>query len=326
MSADEALRAGKSAEDAGDFVGAAAAFGSLLAAPEPRLAAQARFNLARVVWRQGNLDKALELCQSTRVLATQLGDDDLRAQVENAIGVLHVARGEYAQASAAYAVALDLTQDAAIRAKIQLNLGVIANVQGKYDLARRHYAQSLAMCREAGDTAGEALALHNIGMLHADRAEWDEAEEAFRGALALFEARGNRQMIGNVLINRSEVSYGRGRTHDGIAQCDMALRIYAEVGDEIGRGEALRWKGHGLRLIGRSEEAGRALSEALRVAGHTHARLLEAEATRELATLRRPEDAVEALRLYERALELFTELGAQREIDELREELKNSSV
>ena len=311
------------AEEAGDFVGAAAAFGSLVDDPDARAAATARFHLARVVWKQGRLDEALALCEQTRAAAIRLADDDLRAQVENAIGVLHVARGEYAQARAAYGVAFDLTRDAVTRAKITLNLGVIANIQGSYDIARRQYATSLAMFREAKDHRGEALALHNIGMLHADHREWDEADDAFRGAVALFELQGNRQMIANVLVNRSEVGYGRGRVHEALAQCDMALTMYAELGDEIGRGEALRWKGHGLRLVARLPEAEHTLVEALRIAERTHTRLLEAESLRELGLVRRTRgQTAQAKHAMERALGMFKELGAMRDAEQLADELR----
>src|SRR5262249_48518485 len=147
------------------------------------------------------LDEALRLCEQAQATAVQLHNRDLRAKVENAIGVLRVARGEYEQARAAYAVALELTDDLVTRAKIALNLGVIANIQGQFDSAKLQYQRSEALFAEADDDRGVALALHNIGMLHADRGEWDEADESYTRALVLFESQGNKQMIANVLVN-----------------------------------------------------------------------------------------------------------------------------
>src|SRR6185436_17802939 len=145
MVSDEAFRVGQSAEEAGDLVGAAAAFESHLDDGDALVAATARFHLARVVWKRGQLDAALTLCEESREAAVRLQHRDLRSKVENAIGVLRVARGEYEQARADYAVALDLTDDIVTRAKIALNLGVIANIQGEYDLARQQYARSEAL-------------------------------------------------------------------------------------------------------------------------------------------------------------------------------------
>ena len=315
MVADEAFRAGQSAEDAGDLVAAAAAFESFLDDPDPLVGATARFHLARVVWKRGQLDNSLRLCEEARATAIKLHHRDLRAKVENAVGVLRVARGEYEQARAAYAVALDLTDDIITRAKIALNLGVIANIQSQFDAALLQYQRSQALFAEGADDKGVALALHNIGMLRSDRGEWDEADEAFGRALALFESQGNTQMIANVLINRSEVYYGRDLPHEAIANCDLALAMYAEVGDELGRGETLRWKAHGLRRLLRYDEAELALTEAIRIADRTRAKLLQAEVLRETGLVRRAQrrDA-DARTVLSKALALFKELGADREV------------
>lgn len=323
MDVEEALIAGQAAEDAGDLVGAAAAFSSLTSHEDPRVVATAKMHLGRVAWRRADFDAALGLCEESRSVAMRLGDQDLRARVENAMGVLHVAREEYAQAKAAYVVALELTRDNVTRAKIALNLGVIANIQGTLDIARRHYVQSLALFREADDERGAALALHNMGMLHSDLGEWDEADEAFRDALALLEHQGNREMIANVLVNRSEVMYGRGRVQDAIAFCDHAKATYAEIGDELGRGEALKWKAHGLRLLGRHGAAITALTESIRIAQRTNTRLLEAEATRELARVYKADDRPgEAAAAFARALEMFRAVGATRDVADLEAETK----
>src|SRR6185503_11058366 len=108
---EEALIAGQRAEDAGDLVGAAAAFASLASHEDPRVVATAKLNLGRVAWRRNDLDAALVLCEESRAIAMRVGDQDLRARTENAIGVLRVAREEFAQAKAAYVVALELTED-----------------------------------------------------------------------------------------------------------------------------------------------------------------------------------------------------------------------
>ena len=322
MDVADAIEAGLLAEDAGDFVGAVAAYSSLTDHPDPRTVAEVKAHLARVAFKQNQLDASLGLCEEVRSYALRVGDRDLRARIENSIGAIHAARGEYTQAKSAYIVALELTQDKVTRGKISLNLGVIANIQGMLDVARRHYSQSLALCREADDDRGEALALHNIGMLCADMQEWEEADEAFRDALTLLEAQGNRQMIALLLQNRSEVSIGRGRPQEAIAQCDLAIATFAEIGDELGRGEALRWKGHALRLVGKHGSALAALNETVRIAQRTRTKLLEAEATRELAYVYKADNRPrEARNAFTRALDMFVALGAELDAAKLRSEI-----
>jgi tetratricopeptide (TPR) repeat protein len=322
MDVADAIRAGYAAEEGGDFVGATAAYASLAGHADPRIVAEANFHLGRVAWKQMELDRALTHCETARALAIRLGDQDLRARVENAAGAVHVSRSEYNQAQAAYTLALDLTADLVTRGKIVLNLGVISNIQGALTQARRYYTQSLALFREADDDRGEALALHNLGLMHSDLKEWDEAEESFRGALALFERHGNKQMIAHVLENRSEVTYGRGNAQEAIGQCDLAIAIYAEIGDERGRGEALRWKGYGLRLLGRHGAAINALNESIRISQRLQIKLLEAEATRELAFVYKADNrSREARNTFVRALTMFADLGARRDLESVEAEL-----
>lgn len=322
MSGIEAIRRGEDAEREGDFLQASAAYEAALDDPDPLVVGDANFHLGRAAWRQGRFEAAIAAFEAARGVALQHGADALRAQTENGIGAVHYARGEYGQARAAYDVALAFTADPVMRAKIQLNLGVIANIEGDLETARAMYARSRSVFREAGDTAFEALALYNLGMLHADQREWDEADEAYRLTLDVCEARGDRQMLANVLVNRSEVSSGRGRYDEAVATCDRALTIYVELGDEVGRGEALRWKGHALRLLGMPVAAERVLVEAIRSAQRTQVLLLEAEASREIGEITTARgDAVAARSWLSRALELFEKLGAAPDIAHTRDAL-----
>jgi tetratricopeptide (TPR) repeat protein len=321
MNGADAVRAGEVAEEAGDFAEAMAAYRTALDDPDPRVVADAHFHLGRASWRQGRFDAAIEGFGAARSIAVGLGANDIRAQAENGMGAVFYARGAYAQARAAYYVALEFTADAVMRAKILLNLGVIANIEGDLDGARGIYMRSRATFAEAGDQGGEILALHNLGMLHADRHEWDEAEEVYKRCLELCELRGNRPMIASVLINRSELSCAREAFENAIADCDLAIAICAETGDEVQRGEASRWKGHALRRMGHHALAELALRDAVRIARRTQVKLLEAEAARELATsaAARADDRL-ARKWYDRALTLFDDLGARRESAEVRAE------
>ena len=322
IAADEILEQGERAELSGDLPAAIAAYEIVDEQGAPRAAAQASFRLGRVSWRQGRYDAALTAFERARSLALQLDEHELSARSENGIGAVHYARGEYRQARTWYSQALTRTTDTTIRARIHLNLGVIANIEGNLEDARANYVESRRVFSEARDVEGEALALHNVGMLHADLAEWNEADIAYRSCLELFEQLGHTAMVANVLVNRSELLIERGDLTLAIESCDQALAVFEQLGDEVGRGEALRWKGHALRRDGNAADAERFLGEAVRIAHRTHARLLEAEGARELAAIRGDAgDLPEARRWYIRALTLFFELGAKREEAEVREQL-----
>ncbi len=327
MSSNDAIRAGEAAETTGDFLDAIAAYRSALTSADPLVVADAHFHLGRVAWKQSHLDEAMGAYGAARALAIQIENNELRARVENGIGVIHHTRGELEQARAAYAVSLDLSGDAIQRGRVHLNLGAIANIQGDLDGARRSYQQSRQIFRQNAYRRGEALALHNLGMLYADEERWDAADEAYLDCLELLEAEGDRGMIAKVLVHRSEVSCARGRYEEAIASCDQAIAIVDELGDEVERTEALRWKGCALRHLGRLGEAERAISAALRSARRLQLRLNEAETLRELGEIQLARGAkFDADRSFDAALALFTELGAQRDVDTLRARLQRETA
>ena len=319
MSGPDAIRIGEAAEGAGDFLGASAAYQSALAESDPRLIADAHFHLGRVGWRQGRYDDAVAQYEQARALAMSVGANELRARVENGLGVVHHARGALAQARASYAVALELTEDETQRGRVMLNLGAVANVEGDFAAARSCYERSRAIFQRTGFARGEASALHNLGMLNADEARWTEADEAYGQCLQLLETLEDRHGVASVLLNRSELSCANDQFDDAVGSCDLALSMFADVGDEVGRGEALRWKGHALRRLGRFSAADDTLGDAIRIARRAQVKLLEAEASWDFGLSRAGQsDRAGARKALERAHALFEELGAQRELADVQ--------
>ena len=296
LNSDELLRHGEVAEQSGDLIAAIAAYEGAAEDDDARVRAQACFRLGRVSWRQARYDAAIEAFRRARVLATQLADEELRARTENGVGAVHYARGEYAKARSWYGKALARSRDDAMRARILVNLGVIANIEGRLEEAERHYAQSRAVFAMVGDSEGEALALHNLGMVHADLGQWPHAHADYQRCLHLFERLGNRAMVANVFVNRAELAVARGQFAQAVTACDRAVAIYVQLGDQVGLGEALRWKGRALHHLGELARAERSLNEAVQIAHRTQAHLLEADASRELATVRASLDSAEKLR------------------------------
>ena len=318
MIGPEQLAAGERAEAAGDYVAASAAYVAVVEVPDMELAAQANFCLGRVKWRQGRFDAALNAFEAARVLAERMGDTALAARVANGIGAVHYARGDFAAARRAYASAQVHTNDHAMQGKIILNLGVIENIEGNLLGALDHYARAFALFQESGDTASATLALHNRGMVEADLERWDAADASFLAAFAHAAEAGNREMIAKTLVNRSEVLVARGEPAQAVMLCNDALAIYADVGDEVGRGEALRWRAHASSRLGNLATAERDATEAQQIAIRCGARLLEAEAARELGHLRALQgDRAGSNKQFRRALSLFTALGARREAGEV---------
>jgi tetratricopeptide (TPR) repeat protein len=318
-----AIEFGEIAEQRADYIEAAAAYTAALGDPDPLIAAEAQFRLGRVAWRQGDFDRAFAGFDFARSVSARHGASELRARAEIGIGNVHYGRGAYAQARQSYATALSFSVDSRSRAVVLLNMGAIANIEGDLEEAERCYRESQAGFHEVDDANGESQAFHNLGMLHADRLEWTAADQSYAQCITLCEQTGNRELIGQTWMNRSELSCAMGRYAEAVSRCDVALGLFAEIGAEVHRGTTLRWKGRALRELNQYPMAERALYEAMRIAHRSQAKLLEAEVVQELAsTVALSGDYTEARRWYERALILFNELGATREAGEIRADIR----
>jgi tetratricopeptide (TPR) repeat protein len=147
---------------------------------------------------------------------------------------------------------------------------------------------------------------------------WTEADASFGAALAMATANDDRELIAKILVNHSEVLVELGSLAPAIAHCDRALAIYAHIGDEVGRGESLRWRAHALGRAGDYAGAERNAGEALHIAMRAGARLLEAQSARDLGVLRGLlGDRAGGVKELRRALALFTQLGARAEATEI---------
>jgi tetratricopeptide (TPR) repeat protein len=317
---DADLARGDDAERRGDLVVAANAYAVAAASSDMHVVAAATFRLGRVSWRQARFDEALRQYERARTLASLVTDDELVAAIENGVGAVQCERGLYVQARASYLVALERAGQPALRGRVLLNLGVLANIHGDLDEARARYARSIAEFEQAKDEEGLALVYHNLGMVHADRADWVAATESYDKALTISERLGMRQMVANVLLNRSEVLCARKRGGEAVASSERALALFAELGDQAGRAEAHRWKGRALLQLADASGAREFLQEAVRLAKQLGTPLLEAEASRDLGELCLALDDHAGARTWlERALEGFETLGARRETAVVRE-------
>jgi tetratricopeptide (TPR) repeat protein len=109
--------------------------------------------------------------------------------------------------------------------------------QGEYSASSEYIEQSLQAAREAGDEAGVAGALCDLGILsrYAGRAE--EALDYYQQALQIAERIGDHQMEAVILGNIGKVHYFQGYVNLAIAHYDQGLAISREHGDK--RSEAL---------------------------------------------------------------------------------------
>src|SRR5579859_269843 len=148
---------------------------------ERAVLAEALRRLAVVRHRQDDSASARELCRRSLDVAQRVGSEVLSAEALNTLGGMNLEMGALAEAEGNFLRARDLGgASRELRARVEQNLGILANIRGDLDEALACYGRSLAAYQSADDEHGCAIAYHNLGMVSVDRELWDDADRHFR--------------------------------------------------------------------------------------------------------------------------------------------------
>ena len=277
--------------------------------------AEALRRLGALQYFHGQLHEAREACERSLVIASENGDSLLAAEALNARGIIEM-EGNVEAARGLFLRALELGGSSVeLRARVEQNLGVLANMQGQLDEALLHYGCSLQAYREANNEHGCALAYHNLGMLSADREQWEDAERHFEESRVVAERIGDLHLQGMCLLNRSEVHIARQRYEEAKHGAEEALALFDQLGAARDKSDAYRVIGVVFRETGRTALGESRLRSAIDLAAQTGSVLYQAEASRELALLYQGMGRnQEALALLTEAHGLFGRLDARADL------------
>jgi putative nucleotidyltransferase with HDIG domain len=278
--------------------------------------AEALRRLAIVRHRRGDSADARGLCRRSHAVALQAGNTVLAGEALNTLGGIDLETDAIADARENFLRALELGgQSRELRARVEQNLGILANIQGDFDEAVARYGRSLEAYRASNDEHGCAIAYHNLGMASADLQQFDEAERYFRQSYEIAERAGDVHLQGLCLVNHADVHLVRERYEDARRNAEVALVTFDRLDALSDKANAYRVLGMVFRETGRPALAEARLRSAIELAVSAGAVLNEAEASRELALLHQAMGRnQEALSLLNAAHRLFGRLDARREL------------
>src|SRR5207247_9796745 len=177
------------------------------------------------------------------------------------------------------------------------------------------YEQALALYRRAGDELAAAYVRNNIGLIHRNLCEWDQAEAHLRAALEIFRQSGRFAETGNPLLNLGIVCQNRGDWEQALQCYRSAEQVYVQVADELRIPAARIAAGNIARLQRRFEDAEALLRDALEGARSRGAERERALALEFLGELEYDRGHVEnALAQYDEALGLASRLAPEGDL------------
>ena len=107
-------------------------------------------------------------------------------------------------------------------------LSEVCRLAGRGEEAWQHARQALDLARQHKERANEALALHQLGVVHAhaDPPDAEQAEAHYQQALALAEALGMRPLVAHCHLGLGTLYTKIGRREQARAELSAAIDLY----------------------------------------------------------------------------------------------------
>jgi tetratricopeptide (TPR) repeat protein/DNA-binding PadR family transcriptional regulator len=155
----------------------------------------------------GHWDDALVCFEQSLELSRNLNEDCLTARAFNGIGVIHFRKGDLKLAMQFYQKGLDIAQAADDKqncSKLNSNIALVHWSEGDLDKAIELTKNSLALAETLNDTQGIARAYNNLGIIYWEQRKLDQAIEAYNRSLELSETLGDKHTIAILYDNLGE--------------------------------------------------------------------------------------------------------------------------
>lgn len=326
---DTLIAAAKQAQRAGAWDEALAryedAFSRLSAEGSASTAADILRWIGTVHRERGNLEVAQELYEASLAVAEANGLGWQTADALNVLASIEHLRGDLEQAEHLYTRARTLADEVGYErlvAIVDQNLGILAAIRGDLVSAIARSRSALDRYRNLDDGLSVARTLNNLGMVHVDLQEWDDAEGCFEEALEQADRAEDTLMVGTVELNRADLYLQRERYPLAQRSCDRALDVFNQLRSRSSVAEVYKFYGIFYRETGKTSQADTHLALSLGMAEVCEDLLLQAETQMEWALLHLEEQRQkEGIKYLNRALEIFIQLQAQREVMDIERRL-----
>jgi class 3 adenylate cyclase/tetratricopeptide (TPR) repeat protein len=188
--------------------------------------------LSQLYLAQGDLEYAIRVCDQGLALSRASGSRNLLAAMVGGLGYAYTLQGRLAEGRALLEESVSESISTGTRRPVLWAwLSEGCRLGGHGAEALQHARQALDLAQQQKDRGDEALALHQLGVVHAhaDPSDVAQAEAYYQQALALAEELGMRPLVAHCHhgLGRLYVRTGRGaQAHAALA---TAIALYRDM-------------------------------------------------------------------------------------------------
>jgi serine/threonine protein kinase/Tfp pilus assembly protein PilF len=188
----------------------------------------ALLELGRVEVDSGNAQKGLDYLTRAQTLAVELGNDEERAQILQAMGAAYGALNKHEDALRNFRESLEIKRKLGLKTGIALSLKAMASSEdllGKPDQALKDYKEALSLYQGLGDKEGTGDVLNDLADFDVDHGQYDEALKLFKESLQAEVEIGNQSMQALVLNNIGNVYFTKADYQNAHTYYEQALQL-----------------------------------------------------------------------------------------------------
>ncbi len=184
--------------------------------------------MGRVDIEAGNAQAGLDYLNRAQSMAIELGNDEVKAQILQAIGIAYSVLSKPEDALKNFQDALDINKRLGLKKGIADNVEMIGQMQaalGKNDLALKSLNDALQMRRDIGDKAGEGGVLTDLARFYNDHSQYDQALKLLKQAVQIDVDVGDENNQGVTLNDIGNTYLAKGDYEDAQTYFSQALTL-----------------------------------------------------------------------------------------------------
>lgn len=324
--ADVIFDLGRLQENSGAYDKSKESFARVLTLDPKRVDAQ--LAMGRVNIEAGNPQAGLEFLNHAQSMAIEVGNDEQKAQILQAIGMAYSTMNKQEDALRNFQESLAIKRRLGMKKGVADSLDAIAFTEsalGKTDAALKDFTEALQTLREIGDKSGTGDVLNDFAQYYSDRGQYDQALKLFKESLQIQTDAGNESNQALVLNNIGNSYLFKGDYEDARTYFSQALTLREKLNVPTDVADTLHNLAETSAKLGQYEPALDQYLKALdlrRSAGDKHGAAIESSGMGILfgyqgrygAALSSQQDALKAMRDLQEAgfwlVEILTNYGS----------------
>jgi DNA-binding SARP family transcriptional activator/tetratricopeptide (TPR) repeat protein len=225
-----------------EYLGLLALVRHTAAAGLDELTWQLAWTLTTFLLKQGHWDELLQAHTHAHLSAERLGETRATAHAIHGLGLAHARSGRFGEAEPLFVQAMDLfarIDDHQQRARICSSMAWLTERQGRLQEMLEYSQRGLRLYRMAGNLAGEAGALNDIGWAYLLLDDTDQAMSHCRQAVGLHQRLGSLDGEAAAWDSLAGINSRLGNYGEAIRCHNQALRIERQLGDRYNEAVSL---------------------------------------------------------------------------------------